>query len=205
MPMATCSSGIATEVAAARIRGVRESDLPSITRIYAHEVLHGAASYETVPPDLDTMRQRLTAVLSAGYPYLAADASGEFAGFAYASSYRAREGYRWTVEDSVYVDPDFHRRGIGRALLAELIARCTALGYRQMVAVIGDGANQASIALHERAGFAMAARFPAMGWKFGRWLDNVQMQRALGDGHLTAPGASALPRGAIAGNPGAGC
>lgn len=187
MPTAICSSATATDVRLPCIRDALAADLPAITRIYAHEVLHGAASYETVPPDLAAMQLRHAAIAAAGYPYLVAEVDGECAGFAFASSYRPRDGYRWTVEDSVYVDSAFQGQGVGRALLAELIAQCTGLGYRQMIAVIGDGTNHASIALHEGAGFTTVARFAGMGWKLGRWLENVQMQRSLADGSSSPP------------------
>jgi phosphinothricin acetyltransferase len=165
-----------------RIRGVVEADVAALTRIYRHEVLHGAASYEYAPPDEGEMARRIAAIRDAGYPYLVAELDGDAAGFAYASAYRARDGYRWTVEDSVYIDERHRGRGIGHALLHRLLERCEALGYRRMVAVIGDGENAASIALHGRAGFAVVARFPGLGFKHGRWLENVQMMRVLGDG-----------------------
>ena len=134
------------------------------------------------------MRRRLDATRARGLPYLVAeDARGHIAGFAHASPFRTRSAYRYTVEDSVYVAADAQRSGIGRALLSELAARCTALGYRQMVAVIGGNANAASIALHIRCGFRQVGLMPAVGYKFGRWIDSVRMQRALGDGDRTAP------------------
>ena len=179
MPTATCSSAIAIDVSA-RIRPATVADLAAIRRIYAREVEHGTSSYEWTVPDADEMARRWQAIVDAGYPYLAAEVDGHVAGYAYASAYRAREGYRWTVEDSVYVDADSQGRGIGRALLSALISRCEALGYRCMVAVIGDATNDASIALHERLGFRVAGRFPALGRKHGRWLENVQMLRPLG-------------------------
>lgn len=187
--MATCSSATATEVVGAlRVRGAQAGDVAAITAIYADAVLHGTSSYEIEPPGVDAMSSRMQAGVAAGHPWLVAVAAdGVVAGYAYASAYRTRPGYAWTVEDSVYVAPAFRGRGAGRLLLEALIERCTALGFRQMVAVIGDEANRASIALHERAGFVVAARFPALGRKQGRWLTNVQMQRALGDGAQTAP------------------
>lgn len=169
------------------IRDAGAADLPAITAIYADEVLHGTASYETVPPGAVQMRQRLDAVVSAGYPWRVATVGDDVAGYAYASAYRTRAGYRWTVEDSVYVAAGFRGAGLGRALLADLIDRCTAAGFRQMVAVIGDGSNLASVRLHEGLGFHVAARFPGLGWKHGRWLENVQMLRALGAGSSTPP------------------
>ena len=176
-----------------RIRAAVDDDLPSIQRLYAHEVLHGTATYEVDPPDVDGMRDRWRAGVDAGYPWRVACADGRVLGYAYASAYRTRAGYRWTVEDSVYVDPALQGRGIGRALLADLVERCAVLGYRQMVAVIGDASNTASIALHERSGFRVAARFQGLGRKHGRWLENVQMLRALGGGDRSAPDAPPLP------------
>ncbi|HZX79418.1 MAG TPA: GNAT family N-acetyltransferase [Lysobacter sp.] len=164
----------------ARIRPALAADLAAIRRIYVHEVEHGTATYEWAVPDADEMTRRWRAIVDGGHPYLVAERDGRVAGYAYASAYRAREGYRWTVEDSLYVDLAFRGRGIGHALLSALIARCEALGYRCMVAVIGDATNRASIALHERLGFRIAGRFPALGRMQGRWLENVQMLRSLG-------------------------
>jgi phosphinothricin acetyltransferase len=188
--MATCSSAIAID-APLRIRTVAAADVAAVTRVYRHEVLHGTSSYEYRAPDEPEIARRIEAIRKAGYPYLVAEIDGALAGFAYASTYRAREGYRWTVEDSVYVDDGHRGLGVGRTLLARLIERCEALGYRRMVAVIGDAENAASIALHERAGFAVVARFPGLGVKHGRWLENVQMMRTLGD--ATLPSAPPLP------------
>ncbi|GAB1596164.1 GNAT family N-acetyltransferase [Lysobacter claricitrinus] len=175
------------------IRPARETDLESIHRIYAHEVEHGTATYEYVVPSLAEFAERVQAVVDAGYPYRVAEIDGRVVGYAYASAYRAREGYRWTVEDSVYVGGDARGAGVGRALLATLIDDCTALGYRQMLAVIGDGANTASIALHERLGFRIAGRFAGIGRKHGRWLESVQMVRELGAGDRSEPHAAPLP------------
>lgn len=169
------------------IRAATAADIPAITAIYAFEVREKTASFELTPPDAAEMMRRFTAITSGGFPYLAADADGRLAGYAYAGPYRPRPAYRYTVENSVYLDPAFYRRGIGRALLHELIAQCTARGYRQMIAVIGDSANAASIGLHRRAGFAMIGTHPDVGFKFGRWLDSVQMQLALGEGGSTLP------------------
>ncbi|GAB6196824.1 N-acetyltransferase family protein [Lysobacter xanthus] len=164
-----------------------ESDLDAIQRIYAHEVEHGTATYEVEPPDRLEMANRWRAIVEGAYPYLVARFDGEVAGYAYGSAYRSREGYRWTVEDSVYVDARFRGRGVGDVLLGAVVDACTRGGWRQMIAVVGDGANAASIRLHERHGFRVAARFPGLGRKHGRWLENVQMLRALGDGDSTAP------------------
>lgn len=169
------------------IRAATAADIPAITAIYAFEVREKTASFELTPPDAAEMMRRFTAITGGGFPYLAADADGRLAGYAYAGPYRPRPAYRYTVENSVYLDPAFYRRGIGRALLHELIAQCTARGYRQMIAVIGDSANAASIGLHRRAGFAMIGTHPDVGFKFGRWLDSVQMQLALGEGGSTLP------------------
>jgi len=169
------------------IRAATAADIPAITAIYGFEVREKTASFEMTPPDEAEMMRRFTAITGGGSPYLVAEAGGRIAGYAYAGPYRPRPAYRYTVENSVYLDPAFYRRGIGRALLHELIAQCTARGYRQMIAVIGDSANAASIGLHRRAGFAMIGIHPNVGFKFGRWLDSVQMQLALGEGGSTTP------------------
>jgi L-amino acid N-acyltransferase YncA len=173
------------------IRVATEDDLPAIAALYAREVREGVATYEYAVPDEAEMRRRWQAIVAQGYPYLVAEVDGTFAGYAYASSYRTREGYRWTVEDTVYVPSELAGRGIGRALLERLIADCQALGFRQMVAVIGEPANRASIALHERLGFRLIGVFPGLGRKHGRWLDTVQMQRPLGVGVEAPPDARA--------------
>jgi len=161
------------------IRAATLNDVPTIHAIYSHNVLTGTASWEYDPPSLDEMRARMCAILEKGYPYFVAESEGRIAGYTYASSYRPRIGYRFTVEDSVYVLDDFHGRGVGRALLNTLIGACSAKGYKQMVAVIGDSANVASIKLHRAVGFTHAATMPNIGYKFERWLDSVLMQRAL--------------------------
>lgn len=163
------------------------ADIPAIAAIYAHAVLHGTASFELAPPDEAEMAARRAALLAAGYPYLVAEADGVVAGYAYASAYRPRPAYRDTVEGSVYVDPARHGRGVGRALLTGLIAAAASRGYRQMVAVIGDTANAPSIRLHEALGFRYVGTLRAVGWKHGRWLDTVLMQRALGPGDAGPP------------------
>ena len=167
------------------IRPARLSDIPAITRIYDHAVKHGTASFELEPPDEAEMTRRMTAVLDGGFPYIAAETEGTFAGYAYASFYRTRPAYRFTVENSVYVAPDMHRRGIGKILLTKLIEECTARGFRQMIAVIGDSDQAASIGLHAACGFTPAGNLRSIGWKFGRWLDTPLMQRALGPGAST--------------------
>jgi L-amino acid N-acyltransferase YncA len=181
-----------------QVRDARADDADAVCALYAHEVLNGYANYEYTPPDAADMRQRMAAIRAAGLPWLVAELDGRFAGYAYASSFRSRAGYRWTVENTVYVHPDAQRRGVGGALLEALIARCTALGYRQMIAVIGDAENLGSIALHRAFGFVEVGTFRGIGWKAigdgpGRWLDNVQMQRALGPGSDAPPTAPLQP------------
>lgn len=171
-----------------RLRNAVAADIAAITRLYAREVSEGIATYEATPPDELEMACRWKALVDRGFPYLVAELDGTFAGYAYASGYRAREGYRWTVEDTLYVQSEFQGRGIGRALLARLIEACETLGFRQMVAVIGDRSNLASIALHERLGFRTVGVFEGLGRKHGRWLDTVQMQRKLGPGAAVDPG-----------------
>jgi phosphinothricin acetyltransferase len=162
------------------IRPTRSDDIAAITGIYAHAVRHGTASFEIDPPDAEEMLRRYQALASAGFPYLVAEQAGGIAGYAYAGPYRMRPAYRWTVEDSVYVAESAQRRGVGQALLARLIEESEARGFRQMIAVIGDSAQTPSIALHRAAGFRMIGTLEAVGFKFGRWLDSVLMQRPLG-------------------------
>ncbi len=171
----------------ALIRDSRDDDIPAIAAIYAHAVRHGSASFELEPPDAAEMTRRRQVLLAAGYPYLIAACGGAVAGYAYAAAYRPRPAYRFAVENSVYVAPGHQRQRIGHTLLVALIARCEAAGFRLMVAVIGDSANQASIGLHAAQGFSPAGRLPAIGWKHGRWLDSVLMTRPLGDGAGTPP------------------
>jgi L-amino acid N-acyltransferase YncA len=169
------------------VRPAESRDLAAITGIYDHAVRHGTASFELEPPDEKEMTGRYESLLAGGYPYLVAELSGAVAGYAYAGPYRARPGYRWTVEDSIYIAPQSHRRGIGRLLLDRLIVDSEAGGFRQMLAVIGDSANTGSIELHRTAGFRMVGTFDNVGFKFGRWLDSVLMQRPLGQGARTVP------------------
>ena len=171
------------------IRPTSVADLPSITEIYAREVREGTATFELVPPDLAEMARRFQALVDGGFPYLVAELDGDVAGYAYASSYRPRPAYRFTVENSVYLRPSIHRRGIGRQLLERLIIECEARGFRQMIAVIGDSANAASVGVHAACGFRMIGTHPSVGLKFGRWLDTVMMQRELGAGAGTVPSA----------------
>jgi phosphinothricin acetyltransferase len=170
------------------IRPARTADIPAITRIYAHAVEHGTASFELTPPDQTEMARRMNDLVGRGYPYIAAELDGALAGYAYAGPYRARPAYRLTVEDSVYIAPDIQRRGVGRTLLNALIETAANGGFRQMIAVIGDSTKQAaSIGLHEAAGFRHVGILQDVGFKHGRWLDSVLMQRALGDGGATEP------------------
>jgi phosphinothricin acetyltransferase len=163
------------------IRPAREADLPAIAAIYADQVLHGTASFEIEPPGLEEMQRRWSAIVAAGLPYIVAELDGAVAGYAYAGPYRPRPAYRFTVENSVYVAPGFHRRGIGGALLAALVAMCRQAGRREIVAIIGDSGNQASIALHRAAGFRLVGVLEKVGRKHERWLDTVIMQRSLQD------------------------
>ena len=169
------------------IRPAQPRDLAAITRIYDHAVRHGTASFEIEPPDEREMARRYEALRAGGYPYLVAELDGAIVGYAYAGPYRARAAYRWSVEDTIYVAQSSQRRGIGRALLERLIADAEAGGFRQMIAVIGDSANASSIELHRAAGFRMVGTFDNVGFKFGRWLDSVLMQRPLGTGATAMP------------------
>ncbi len=169
------------------IRDSLDTDIDGIAAIYQHAVLTGTASFELDPPSVAEMAERRAAVVARNFPYLVAEIDGRIAGYAYASTYRARPGYRYTVENSVYVDLASQGHGVGRALLTELIARCEAQGYRIIVAVIGDSDNAASIGLHRACGFQPAGVLPGVGWKFGRWLDSVMMTRPLGAGRTAPP------------------
>jgi len=169
------------------IRGATVDDLRAVQAIYAYHVLHGLASFEETPPDFAEIERRFREVSEAGLPFLVAELAGVARGYAYAGRYRTRPAYRHSLEDTVYVEPGYEGRGLGGALLAALVARCGELGYRRMVAVIGDSANQASISLHERQGFKRCGFIPSVGFKFGRWVDSVLMERPLG------PGDSRLP------------
>ncbi|HEY2137985.1 MAG TPA: GNAT family N-acetyltransferase [Xanthobacteraceae bacterium] len=169
------------------IRAATAADLADITAIYDHAVRHGTASFELEPPDIAEMARRRLTLVDAGYPYLVAEIDGVIAGYAYAGPYRARPAYRWSVEDSVYVAPHMHRRGVGTALLGRLIGEAEQRGFRQMIAVIGDSAQTPSIALHAAAGFRMIGTIENVGFKLGRWLDTVLMQRGLGEGAVTPP------------------
>jgi L-amino acid N-acyltransferase YncA len=169
------------------IRPSTASDLPAITAIYADAVHHGTGTFELDAPDATEMARRRDDVLSKGLPWLVAEAEGEVLGYAYANHFRPRRAYRFCLEDSIYLHPSARGRGVGRLLLAELMARCEALGARQMLAVIGDSANAESIGVHRTLGFEHTGVLKASGWKFERWLDVVLMQRALGRGDSAAP------------------
>lgn len=174
-----------------RIRPSTDADLPAVTAIYAHHVAHGTGTFELDAPDAAEMARRRAEVLSRGLPWLVAcdgdGVDGAVLGYAYANWFRPRPAYRYFVEDSIYLAPQAVGRGIGRLLLAELMARCEDAGARQMVAVIGDAANAASIGVHAALGFEHTGVLKDSGWKFGRWLDVVLMQRMLGEGARSAP------------------
>jgi phosphinothricin acetyltransferase len=169
------------------IRPAELRDIAAIADIYDAAVRHGTASFEIEPPGQTEMRRRYEALRAGGYPFLVAEAGSSIMGYAYAGPYRARPAYHWTVEDSIYIAPQSQRRGAGRALLERLLADAQGSGFRQMIAVIGDSANSASVELHRAAGFRLVGTFENVGYKFGQWLDSVLMQRSLGPGAATAP------------------
>jgi L-amino acid N-acyltransferase YncA len=169
------------------IRPTVAADLPAITEIYEHAVRYGTATFELIPPDLTEMTRRFGVLMDGGFPYLVAALEGRVVGYAYAGAYRPRPAYRFTVENSVYLQPAIHRRGIGLQLLQRLITESEQRGYRQMIAVVGDSANAGSIGVHTKCGFQMIGTHSDVGFKFGRWLDTVMMQRALGEGATTLP------------------
>jgi phosphinothricin acetyltransferase len=177
------------------IRPSRETDVIEIAEIYGYHVIHGLASFEEVPPDLEEIASRRRDILARGLPHLVAERSGRVLGYCYAGPYRIRSAYRYTVEDSIYIDQAETGRGLGRALLTGLLDRCTELGYRQMVAVIGGSDTWPSIRLHAALGFNQAGVLPAVGFKFGRWVDIVLMQRALGPGETSAPAETSSTNG----------
>jgi phosphinothricin acetyltransferase len=164
-----------------------EHDIQAIAAIYSDAVLHGVATFELEPPSVQEMTTRRAALVAGGYPYLVAEIGGEVVGYAYGSSYRPRPAYASTIENSVYVREDCRGRGVGMTLLKQLIEDATACGFRQMIAVIGDSANAASIKLHVRLGFLYIGTMRSVGWKHERWLDTVMMQLALGPGEGSAP------------------
>jgi phosphinothricin acetyltransferase len=168
------------------IRPAGLRDIAAITRIYENAVRHGTASFEIEPPDQQEMARRYETLRAGGYPYLVAELGGALVGYAYAGPYRSRPAYHWSVENSIYIAPQSQRRGIGRALLEQLIVASEDRGFRQMIAVIGDSAQVPSIELHRALGFRMVGTLEHVGFKFDRWLDTVLMQRALGPG-ATAP------------------
>lgn len=172
---------------APRIRDAREADMAAVQEIYAYHVLHGLATFEEIPPSTEEMAARRAAVLERGLPYLVAERDGRVVGYAYAGTYRARPAYRFTLEDSIYVAHGLGGQGLGKALLTALLGRCEAGPWRQMLAVIGDSGNEGSIALHRSLGFRPVGVQNAVGFKLGRWVDTVQMQRELGSGARTQP------------------
>jgi phosphinothricin acetyltransferase len=170
-----------------QVRAAAPGDLAAIQAIYRHHVLHGLASFEEAPPDEEEMRRRHAEIVARGLPYLVAAEAGAILGYGYCAPYRPRSAYRYALEDSVYIKDGFLGRGIGSRLLGELIGICEGLGYRQLIAVIGDSANAPSIALHARLGFVRVGTLRSAGYKFGRWVDSVLMQRPLGSGDGTPP------------------
>jgi L-amino acid N-acyltransferase YncA len=169
------------------IRPSREEDLPTIAAIYAHHVLNGLASFEEVPPEIEEVARRRGDIVARGLPYLVAEADGKVLGYCYAGPFRPRVAYRYTLEDSIYIDPAAVGRGLGRVLLTAVLSRSEELGYRQMVAVIGGRQTVASIRLHAALGFTEVGVLTGVGFKFGRWVDSVLMQRPLGPGTTTPP------------------
>ena len=169
------------------IRRSDDRDIPAIQAIYAHHVLNGLASFEVEPPDAAEIARRRASVLAGGYPYIVAERGGKICGYAYAGPYRTRPAYRFTAEDSIYIRHDCVGQGVGRRLLAKLIAACEDSNLRQLIAVIGDSANTASIELHRRAGFATIGTIRSVGYKHDRWVDSVLMQRSLGPGDTQPP------------------
>ena len=179
---------------AVRLRDTTADDATALARIYADAVLHGIGTFEETPPTPDEMERRRAEVAGYGLPHLVAeDAQERVLGFAYASPFRTRWGYRWTAETTVYVDPQAHGRGVGGRLLAEVVARCEGLGLRQLIGVIGGSENAASIAVHARCGFQPAGLLPHVGVKLGRWVDVVLMRRDLNGGGNDMPAAPGLP------------
>ena len=169
------------------IRPSSDADLPAITAIYAHHVLHGTGSFETEPPSIVDMTARRADVLSKGLPYLVVEQDGKIAGFAYGNWFKPRLAYRYSVEDSIYMAPDLQGKGLGRALLAELMARFEAAGIRKVMAIIGDSANTGSVGIHLALGFKQVGIVDSCGWKFGAWRDIVIMQKPLGLGDTQPP------------------
>lgn len=175
------------------IRPSRDEDLPALTAIYGHHVLHSTGTFETEPPSVADMTARRADVLSKGLPYLVAEEDGRIAGFAYGNWFKPRPAYRYSVEDSIYLAPDLHRKGLGRALLTELLARCEAVGIRKMMAIIGDSANAGSVGVHLALGFTQVGIVESCGWKLGAWRDIVIMQKTLGAGDTLPPAELPAP------------
>ncbi len=169
------------------IRPSRDEDIPAITAIYAHHVLHGTGSFETEPPNEADMTARRADVLSRGLPYLVAEHEGKVAGFAYGNWFKPRPAYRYSLEDSIYLAPDLQRKGLGRALMAELLAQFEAVGIRKVMAIIGDSANAGSVGIHQAFGFTQVGIVESCGWKLGAWRDIVIMQKTLGVGDTQPP------------------
>ena len=169
------------------IRPSRDEDIPAITAIYAHHVLHGTGTFETDPPNEANMTARRADVLSKGLPYLVAEHDGKVAGFAYGNWFKPRPAYRYSVEDSIYLAPDLQRKGLGRALMAELLAQFEAVGIRKVMAIIGDSANAGSVGIHQAFGFTQVGIVESCGWKLGAWRDIVIMQKTLGVGDTQPP------------------
>ena len=179
------------------LRTARLEDIDAITSIYAHHVLHGFGTFEEVPPSPDQMAQRMDTILFYGLPYLVATRGNQVLAYAYASPFRLRAAYRYTVEDSIYVSPNAVGIGVGKALLGRVLEDCTTLGMRQVIAVIGDSGNAGSIALHGALGFEIKTTFSSVGFKHGRWVDSVWMQKTLNGGSLSAPDWPGLDLGAV--------
>lgn len=177
------------------VRASTEDDATALAAIYGHHVLHGFGTFEEIPPSAEEMAGRRAAIVERGLPYLVAEDAGKVLGFAYAGPFRPRAAYRYTVEDSVYIAPDAMGRGVGKAVLSEVLAACEAFGVRQVIAVIGDSGNAGSIGLHTALGFAPAGVGKGFGWKHGRWVDVVWMQKSLNGGDADAPTAEGLKLG----------
>ena len=175
------------------IRSSRDDDVPAVTAIYAHHVLHSSGTFETEAPGQAVMAARRSDVLAKGLPYLVVEQDAQIKGFAYGTWFKPRPAYRYSVEDSIYLAPGAHRNGLGRALLAELLARCEAVGIRKVMAVIGDSANAGSVGVHLALGFTQVGIIEACGWKFGAWRDIVVMQKTLGAGCTTPPADPPAP------------
>jgi phosphinothricin acetyltransferase len=171
------------------IRSSQESDLPAITAIYAHHVLHGTGTFETTPPTEAEMTSRRADVLAKGLPYLVIEDGGRVLGYAYCQWFKPRPAYRFSAEDSIYMHPDAAGKGLGKQLLAELAKEAEAVGVRKLIAVIGDSGNEGSIGVHKALGFTHAGTIKSCGWKFERWLDIVIMEKAIGAGDATPPAA----------------